>query len=109
MGLKRIKLVYFVSILPLVGLVPWMLFLPFSPMMFDAPGSEKKPWNWFAFLSCLIYPVIVGFGFKLVSRATKCENLDKATIGMLVSYLAPILVAISIVLMNHFCAGKSVC
>lgn len=42
-----------------IGLVPAAVMAMFSPMMFDAPGSENSNLVWFLFCGMISFPLII--------------------------------------------------
>lgn len=48
-----------VNILALLSLIPTGMMAMMSPMMFDAPGSEKNTYLWLMVIAALLLPVLI--------------------------------------------------
>lgn len=48
-----------VNILALLSLIPTGMMAIMSPMMFDAPGSEKNTYVWLMAIAALLLPVLI--------------------------------------------------
>ena len=48
-----------INILALLSLIPTGMMAMMSPMMFDAPGSEKNTYVWLMAIAALLLPVLI--------------------------------------------------
>ncbi|MES2520637.1 MAG: hypothetical protein V4585_21155 [Bacteroidota bacterium] len=48
-----------VNVIMLIGLIPSLFSAMMSPMMFDAPGSDKNTNTWILFSSVISLPILI--------------------------------------------------
>jgi hypothetical protein len=97
-----------ISVLALISLLPAAGVLMMSPMMFDAPGSERNVLLWLFFFSILAHPIAVISGAKIIFK-NKVRNMRRYIVGVGVT-LAPLtLIVILYFLLSIFCDGNFDC
>jgi len=94
------------TILSILTAVMSMPMVMFSPMMFDAPGSENNPITQLLFYSVLAFPVLCLMGgilpwiFKRHPKSIWLYGLSGTAIGLFV---------VAIVLLSVKCGGDFAC
>jgi glucan phosphoethanolaminetransferase (alkaline phosphatase superfamily) len=94
------------TILSILAAVMSMPMVMFSPMMFDAPGSENNPITQLLFYSVLAFPVLCLMGgilpwiFKRHPKSIWLYGLSGLAIGLLI---------LAIVLLSIKCGGDFAC
>jgi glucan phosphoethanolaminetransferase (alkaline phosphatase superfamily) len=94
------------TILSILAAVMSMPMVMFSPMMFDAPGSENNPVTQLLFYSVLAFPVLCLMGgilpwiFKRHPKSIWLYGLSGLAIGLLI---------LAIVLLSIKCGGDFAC
>lgn len=83
------------SLVPVVGLIPWVMIFPFLVFLFDAPGSESNLGFRLVVVFMCLYPVTSIVGAKLVSSGIEVNSIGKACMGLAVGYTTPLLIGIS--------------
>ena len=79
-----------------------------SPMLFDAPGSERIVLLWVLFFSILTHPIAVISGAMIIFK-NKVRNMRRYMVGVGVT-LAPLtLIVILNFLLSIFCDGNFDC
>ena len=106
---RQFELLHLLSCVPLLGIIPWFFFIVFGVMLFDAPGSEENPFTWLLFLTCLVYPAIVVYGFVTSYRGKRDTLPNKAFKGLSLSYCGPLLIVLASVALDYFCNGYLAC
>lgn len=94
------------TILSILGAVMSMPLVMFSPMMFDAPGSDENPLTQFLFFSVLAFPVLCLMGGIL---PWKFKHNPKSIWLYALSGLAVGLFVTAIVLLEAACDGDFNC
>lgn len=94
------------TILSVIGAVMSMPLVMFSPMMFDAPGSDENALTQFLFFSVLAFPVLCLMGGIL---PWKFRHNPKSIWLYALSGLAVGLFVTAIVLLEVTCGGDFNC
>ncbi len=94
------------TILSVIGAVMSMPLVMFSPMMFDAPGSDENALTQFLFFSVLAFPVLCLMGGIL---PWKFRHNPKSIWLYALSGLAVGLFVTAIVLLEVSCGGDFAC
>lgn len=94
------------TILSVIGAVMSMPLVMFSPMMFDAPGSDENALTQFLFFSVLAFPVLCLMGGIL---PWKFRHNPKSIWLYALSGLAVGLFVAAIVLLEVSCGGDFAC
>lgn len=92
-----------------LGLLVDLLFLMFSAMMFDAPGSEQQVLPWMLVGCFLLYPLLVFVGLGLGWREYARGNYDRAVKWALLPSLGVLAVVLVVVALGVFCDGEFAC
>ena len=79
-----------------------------SPMMFDAPGSERNVLLWLFFFSILAHPIAVITGAKIIFK-NKLRDKRRYMVGVGVTLTPLTLTFILCVLLSIFCDGNFAC
>lgn len=97
-----------ISVLALISLLPAAGVLMMSPMLFDAPGSERIVLLWVLFFSVLTHPIAVISGAMIIFK-NKVRNMQRYLIGVGIT-LAPLaLIFILCFVIEIFCDGNFDC
>lgn len=84
------------SLVPVVGLIPWIVSFPFLVFFFDAPGSESDLALKLVVVFMCFYPVTSIVGAKMVSTGLEVISIKKAYKGLAVGYTTPVLIGLSV-------------
>ncbi|MDC0672802.1 hypothetical protein [Nannocystis radixulma] len=106
--MPRVMLVVATVIFGLTGLLSLPMLL-FTPMMFDAPGSEDSVYTWLLVGSLLLYPFLTLGGLVLAWRANGRGEVELALKRLQIPLLAASLVVGAVMLLQLVCAGKFAC
>lgn len=79
-----------------------------SPMMFDAPGSERNVLLWLFFFSILAHPIAVISGAKIIFK-NKLRDKRRYMVGVGVTLTPLTLIFILCFLLSIFCDGNFAC
>lgn len=92
----------------LISIVPGLGVLLMSPMLFDAPGSERNVLVWMLLFTILAHPVAVINGAMIIF-SNKVRNMQRYIVGVGIT-LAPLaFVFILFLSMDIFCDGSFRC
>tara|TARA_B100000674_G_scaffold495594_1_gene523447 strand:- start:3770 stop:4087 length:318 start_codon:yes stop_codon:yes gene_type:complete len=94
------------TILSVIGAVMSMPLVMFSPMMFDAPGSDENPLTHFLLFSVLAFPVLCIMG-GILPWIFKRHPKSIWLYGL--SGLAVVLLVVAIALLSIQCGGDFAC
>lgn len=83
--------------------------LMFSPMMFDAPGSERSVYPWIIIATLINYPLTVLLGLRLAWAAHARGDVGMARRTLVLPITGVGLVVGSFVLLQVVCAGQFAC
>jgi hypothetical protein len=97
-----------ISVLALISLLPAAGVLMMSPMMFDAPGSERNVLLWLFFFSILAHPIAVISGAKIIFK-NKLRDKRLYMVGVGVTLTPLTLIFILCFLLSIFCDGNFAC
>jgi hypothetical protein len=92
-----------------LGVLAALSLLLFSPMMFDAPGSERSIYPWLILASLALYPVLTLVGLTTAWRAFLRGEHPAALRRLLAPLLAAGLVFAAFTALEVACAGEFAC
>ena len=95
------------SVVLVLSIAPVGIMGLFSPMIFDANGSEENPLNYLLLFSILSYPFFVILGLVIAWRAG--QERRRMLIGLGICALPWLIFATSLLLIGLICNGKFVC
>jgi hypothetical protein len=97
-----------ISVLAIISLIPGLGILMMSPMVFDAPGSERNVVAWMLVFSVLAHPFAVIRGAMLIFN-NKARDIRRYVVGIGIT-LAPLaLIFVLLFLSEIFCDGNFGC
>lgn len=91
------------------GLLADLGLLMFSPMLFDAPGSERAVFPWLIVGCLFLYPLLVVVGLGLGWRALARGNSGRAAKLALLPALGIALLVAVFVALDVLCDGQFAC
>lgn len=95
-----------ILVLALISLLPAAGELMMSPMLFDAPGSERNVLVWLLFFSVLAHPIAVTSGAMIIFK-NKVRNMRHYMVGVTLAPLALTFILYSVIAI--FCDGNFDC
>ena len=97
-----------ISVLALISILPGVGLLMMSPMLFDAPGSERNILVWMLFFGVLAHPIAVISGAILIFN-NKVRNAQRYIVGVVITLAPTLFVVVLFFAIDMFCNGSFSC